>query len=285
MHFGYLGDLFSDPRNTLIFLLLALPGRLMAIAAHEAAHGWVAERCGDPTARFMGRITLNPLKHLDPVGVFMMVVFGFGWARPVPVNPRNFRNYRRDDLLVSIAGITANLVLFLLGVLLMYGLLIIAVMQVPRVASAATTGQELFIASYKGGDAMFFQEGAQRYYLPLADAFRNGIFMSDTIIAPVFGQVAGHLYDMLYYFVVTNMVLAVFNMIPVPPLDGYHVLNDLVLKGNLFAGRQAQGIGMGLLYLGVFTGVLGDMLGNVYTLVLGRLGELAVLLCRWMGLF
>ena len=80
MHFGYIEDLLSDPRGTLIFLLLALPGRLLAISCHEAAHAYVANRCGDPTARLMGRLTLNPFKHLDPVGVLMMLVLGLGGA-------------------------------------------------------------------------------------------------------------------------------------------------------------------------------------------------------------
>ena len=97
-----------DPRGTLLILLIALPGRLLAISAHEAAHGWVADRCGDPTARLMGRVTLNPLKHFDVVGTLCMLVFGFGWAKPVPVNPLNFRNYRRDDLKVALAGVTCS---------------------------------------------------------------------------------------------------------------------------------------------------------------------------------
>ena len=108
-------QLIADPRGVLLFFLLALPGRLLAISAHEAAHGWVAARCGDPTARLMGRVSLNPLKHFDLVGTICLLLFGFGWAKPVPVNPNNFRNYRSDDLKVSLAGITMNLLLFLTG--------------------------------------------------------------------------------------------------------------------------------------------------------------------------
>ena len=89
--FGYIQEILADPKGVLLIFLLALPGRLLAISAHESAHAWVANRCGDPTARLMGRISLNPLKHLDPVGLLMMVLFGFGWAKPVPVNPLNFR--------------------------------------------------------------------------------------------------------------------------------------------------------------------------------------------------
>ena len=130
--YGILDELFSDPRATIIMLLLALPGRLLAISAHEAAHGWMADRCGDPTARMLGRVTLNPLKHLDPVGVTCMLLFGIGWARPVPVNPRNYQgNYRKCDLLVSIAGVTMNLLMFLVGCIAMYAFIAAALMNIP----------------------------------------------------------------------------------------------------------------------------------------------------------
>ena len=106
MHFGYIEDLLSDPRGTLIFLLLALPGRLLALSCHEAAHAYVANRCGDPTARLMGRMTLNPFKHLDPIGALCMLIFGFGWAKPVPINTRYFKNPRRAGKhRVSVRGI------------------------------------------------------------------------------------------------------------------------------------------------------------------------------------
>ena len=113
--FSYISSLFTDPLATLGFFLLAFPGRILAISAHEFAHAWMADKCGDPTARMYGRLTLNPLKHLDLVGTLMMLLLGFGWAKPVPVNPYNFRNYRKDDLKVSLAGITMNLILFLAG--------------------------------------------------------------------------------------------------------------------------------------------------------------------------
>ena len=89
-------DLFNNPMDTLLSLLISLPGIFLALSAHEAAHGWVALKCGDPTAKMMGRITLNPLRHIDPVGFLCMLFAGFGWAHPVPVNPNNFRNYRKD---------------------------------------------------------------------------------------------------------------------------------------------------------------------------------------------
>ena len=103
---SYIDEFFRDPKGMLIFFLLAFPGRIMALSLHEFAHAWMANRCGDPTAKLMGRLTVNPAKHLDPLGTVLMLVVGFGWAKPVPVNPRNFRNPRWDDLKVSLAGVT-----------------------------------------------------------------------------------------------------------------------------------------------------------------------------------
>lgn len=93
-------------------LLLLIPVILLALSLHECAHGWTAERLGDPTARALGRVTLNPLKHLDPLGTVLMFVANFGWAKPTPVDPRRFRRPRRDMMWVSLAGPAAN---FLLG--------------------------------------------------------------------------------------------------------------------------------------------------------------------------
>src|SRR5436305_3110128 len=97
---------------------------LFAISVHESAHAWVADRCGDPTAKMLGRITLNPIKHIDPVGTFLLPLIGifsgygiFGWAKPCPVTPENFRDPVRGDILTSIAGPLSNFVLVLLAML------------------------------------------------------------------------------------------------------------------------------------------------------------------------
>ena len=127
----YIESFFSDPVNMLVIFLLAFPGRILALSAHEFAHAWVADRCGDPTARMLGRLTLNPMKHLDPLGTVMMRLVGFGWAKPVPVNPRNYRDYRRDDLKVSLAGVAMNLLLFVLAMLVMIGLAAFALSRIP----------------------------------------------------------------------------------------------------------------------------------------------------------
>lgn len=93
----------------LMMALLSIPVVLFSLSLHEAAHGYAAEKMGDPTARYLGRITLNPLRHLDPLGTVAMLLVGFGWAKPVPVNPRNFRHPRKGMALTGLAGPVSNL--------------------------------------------------------------------------------------------------------------------------------------------------------------------------------
>ena len=279
--FGIIDELLADPRGTLMLLLLALPGRMLAISAHESAHGWMAERCGDPTARMLGRVTLNPLKHLDPVGMLCMLLFGIGWAKPVPVNPRNYRgNYRKCDFLVSIAGVAMNMVMFVIGCIAMYAVIAAALAMVP--VEASLYAADGFFRTMAEGQPVLVN--GQYYYL-ISDLMRYGLGLGDLLIVPVFGQTAGYLYEMLTYFVMTNLVLAVFNLIPIPPLDGYHVLNDLILKGRLYASRKLAGAGQAILYLALFSGVLTDLLGYVYDAVLSGVGSAASALLHAFGLF
>ena len=239
-----LSSFFSDPRNMLIAFLLAFPGRMLAISAHEFAHAWMANRCGDPTAKMLGRLTLNPLKHLDPIGFIMMILVGIGWAKPVPVNPRNYRKWRKDDLLVSIAGVTMNLILCLLGFLICAAM----VFFIAKIKSSVATGAQ--VAALLGdfneyGRYIFFFSGSRMLY---------------------------YVYEMVALFVTVNLYLAIFNLIPIPPLDGYHVLNDLMLKRRLFASGQAARYAMTILYVLVFTGALSEGLGFVADNVFRGLG-------------
>lgn len=170
-------------------LVLALPILLFSVVAHEYAHAWTAYRQGDDTAHALGRLTLNPLPHIDPVmsvlfpiGLYLMTSaaghpFTFGAARPVPVDPRKFREYRRGDLIVSSAGIVTNLVL--------------------GAVSAA-----LFAAVGLLGGALPSLEG-----------------------------VFGTLQRMLVFGVTLNFTLAIFNLVPIPPLDGSHLLYHLLPPG------------------------------------------------------
>jgi len=251
--FSYITSLFSDPLGTITFFLLAFPGRLLALSAHEFAHAWMADRCGDPTARMYGRLTLNPLKHLDPLGTLFMLLLGFGWAKPVPVNPYNFRNFRKDDLKVSLAGVTMNMILFVLG------FIAVSIMAI--------------LAIVKTGQADFFE------------LIRYSVNLNPDFISAMLGTIPGYIYQMLVYFVYVNISLAIFNLLPVPPLDGYHVFNDLLLKRNLFASPKVARTSMGILYLLMFTGILGRFLSYAVEAVISGAGILLEFICRLGGLF
>ena len=166
--------------------LLVLPVLLFSVVAHEYAHAWTAFRQGDPTAYMVGRLTLNPLPHIDPmmsvlvpVGLWFLShgTFTFGSAKPVPVNPRNFRNYRRGDVIVSSAGIVTNLIL-----------------------AVACAG-------------LFAGLGAAGRALPSAVGF------------------LGTLQRMMFFGMFLNYVLGVFNLVPLPPLDGSHLFYHLLPPG------------------------------------------------------
>ena len=255
----------------IIFLAMALPGRLLAISAHEFGHAWVAYRCGDPTAKSLGRMTLNPFKHLDLIGTIMMVVFGFGYAKPVPVNPLHFRHYRRDDLLVSLAGVTMNLLMFIAGCLCMYAWLGSALSRLPQVAASQLEDGVRAITTYQGSKWIY--DGQYPYGLDIL--LKNAPYLSRTILTGLMGGVGATLFQMLGYFVQGNLALYLFNLIPLPPLDGYHVLNDLVLKRDVFATRKMSQYGTMALLLLMVSGVLSKGLGAAMEWVLGGVGDLA----------
>ena len=279
----YFDSFLADPLGMLVVFLLAFPGRILALSAHEFAHAWVANKCGDPTARMLGRLTLNPLKHLDPLGTIMMLVVGFGWAKPVPVNPRNYRNPRWDDLKVSLAGVTMNLILFILSTIVMFILTAVALSRVP-VGDLTQLGGRIARGSYAGQECLFVLDKGEYYYVPLQSLLNMLPYAGDYLIAPVFGEIPGYLYQMLGYFAMTNLVLCLFNLLPIPPLDGYHVLNDLVLKGSLFASPNVARYASAALFVLVMTGAVGKVLGAIDTAVLKGAGTLAASALRAMGL-
>lgn len=250
-----LQSLLESPMEYLTQLVLRLPAVLIAICMHESAHGWVANRCGDPTARLMGRITLNPVKHFDPAGMLCLVFFGVGWAKPVPINPLHFRNYRKDDLKVSLAGVTMNLILAL-------------VFLIPAYA--------VFTRAF-----VSFRE---MYYLPDGDlAWLQNALMDYRPILETWGSVPAGLYKVLANVVLVNLNLAIFNLIPLPPLDGYHVLNDLALKRPLFATQRAAMAGQGILILLMVTDILPWFLGWALSGVLSGVGHVAYAIVAALG--
>lgn len=183
--------LFRVPIEVLVLLI---PVLLFALVFHEFAHAWVANKLGDPTARYSGRMTLNPMAHLDPFGSLMILFVGFGWAKPVPVDSRYLSNPRVDMMKIAFAGPAANLLLATLA-----GVLI-----------------------------------------------RSGIF-------------SGSLAMMLYFFTQINVMLAVFNMIPIPPLDGSQIFSGIMSRKNPRLVYQLQVYGpqilLGLILIGYFTHV------------------------------
>ena len=185
------GDAVTD-------LLIGLPGLLSAVVFHEYAHAAVADRLGDPTPRRLGRLTLNPVAHVDPVGLLMLLLFRFGWARPVPVNPYYFADRRKGMLYVALAGPATNVVLAFLALLLLEAL----------------------------------------------PALR--------------GTVLG---DVLQWVLVYNTVLAVFNILPVPPLDGSRVLAGILPPAQAARVEEMESYGWLVLLALLVTGVIPRLLG------------------------
>src|SRR5215470_12723366 len=196
-------DLFGDPVGFFQRLILQIPALLVAVTVHELSHALVAEKCGDPTARRLGRITLNPLPHIDPLGALCFVLGGFGWAKPVPVNAQNLRHPLRDMTWVAAAGPIANF-LAAFGALLVLNLL------------------------GRGG--------------LLPDLLR--VAMS--------------------YVFSFNLLLGIFNLIPLPPLDGGHFLGYLLPASAGGLVRMLEQYGMFILLLLVFTGATQQIIGPVY---------------------
>lgn len=227
----------SDPTGTLIALLYRMPAVLIALTLHELAHGYAALKCGDPTAQMLGRLTFNPLKHLDPIGTLFMFLFGFGWARPVPVNPRNFKRFRRDDLLVSLAGVTMNFLLFFFTTFLMAGLNQLIWKPELWQQGALTTPWDFLSFDGLNFYAVYANEG----FVVLEAAARGGFYVDDAIS---YLQTPWLLYLQRFFmdFAMVNLGLCLFNLLPIPPLDGYHVVNDIFLRGKLHIPARVMNI-------------------------------------------
>lgn len=170
-------------------MVLSLPVILFALSFHEMSHAFVAYKLGDPSARNLGRLTLNPTKHIDPIGFLCMVLFRFGWAKPVPINSRNFRNPRRGMALSGLAGPVSNVILAIGNTVLL------------RVALALCV--------------RFFPED-------LNAVAKNILFGTDLTVGTPF-MIAAILVMMLYLGVIINLSYALFNLIPLPPLDGSRI--------------------------------------------------------------
>lgn len=233
----------SDPAGFVLYIVYLIITVLLSLILHECAHGLVALKCGDPTAKMMGRLTLDPRKHLDPFGTICMLFLGFGWARPVPVDPRNFRQPRRDEFLVSIAGITVNLTLF------------IACTAISVLVNRIMVGGD-FYAAYNGSVA-------EREYL--YNAMSDIVFVG-AVPEDLAGLMAVPALQYLQRFLVMmrqiNLSLAVFNLLPIPPLDGFRLLNNL-LRGRIRLTRNVFQVMQAALLILCLSGALGKVLSVV----------------------
>lgn len=206
-YMGLLNLLINDP---LTFILLAVP-LLYSIIIHELAHGWVAYRMGDPTAKLLGRLSLNPLKHLDPIGTLMLFIFGFGWAKPVPVNFSNIHDTRKGLIFISSAGIIANMIF-------------------------------AFVA-----------------------------FLIFRLLSPT---PAGVLATFLFYLAQINIILASFNLIPIPPLDGSKILMGFVSERFQYYLSRIEPYGLFIIIGLLYFRALDPLIAFFRWIILGLIGIL-----------
>ncbi len=195
-----LSSIFSDPMGTLKAYACMIPVILISLTLHEWGHAFAAYECGDNTARNLGRMSMNPFVHLDILGFLSLLILGFGWAKPVPVNSRNYRNFKRGEAIVSLAGVFMNLMLVLAFSLL-----------------------TLF----------FLWMSVHKSYRWLSSEF---------------------LWQILYYGISINVTLMLFNLLPLYPLDGYHIFELLFArvlppKFFFFTRRYGRYILIGLLII------------------------------------
>lgn len=205
-----LRTLFEEP---LLFVLVAL-ALIICLSIHEFAHAYVASRLGDDTARLLGRVTLNPLAHLDTFGTLFLLFAGFGWGKPVPFNPYNLKNPKRDSALIALAGPVSNFILAIIFTILL------------RLV--------IFVISNSSYSSILYGQVASDISL-----FSSFLSLLITFFVTVIGY---------------NLVLGIFNLIPIHPLDGFKIVNGLLPHNLSEQWIQMAPYGIYFLMLLVFTG-------------------------------
>ncbi len=209
----------SNPKTYFYSMLIALPGIIIGLSFHEFGHAFVSDRLGDPTPRAQGRVTLNPKAHFDPFGFLALVFCGFGWGVPVEINPRYYKHPRRDEFLVSIAGVVMNLIV------------------------------------------------AVAFSVIVHFIYTNVPY--ETLST---GTLAGIGFSMLIQVIFINLVLMVFNLIPIPPLDGFGIVTEIfnLKTKRIYYVLYDYGfpILLMLLILGIVDSILNPAVNFMYSLML-----------------
>lgn len=196
--------------------LLMLPGIVIGLTFHEAAHGYMSAWLGDPTPRLQGRLSLNPLKHIDPIGFLCLFFAGFGWGRPVEINPMYYKYKRRDELLVSLAGVVTNLAIAVIAMVL-----------------------------YKNMPNFTFLANIPSLWYAIA--------------------------YVLYFTISINIVLMIFNLLPVPPLDGFGVVTQLFNLSKYSWYYKLYDNGMLILMILIVLNITDKIINPLYGMFMGML--------------
>ena len=230
-----------DFTSVIIYILSVLMIIFLINPIHECAHGFMAYKLGDRTAKNSGRHTLNPMAHLDYMGAITMLIIGFGWAKPVPVNPRNFKKPRLGMLLTALAGPVSNLLAAILGGLIM---------------------NTIYTIMIKNGSFIYYN---------------NSIYLN---LGYELGAMK-YVFLFIEFFILINISLAIFNLIPIPPLDGSKILFSFLPPSVTFkAQRYEMYISVILLVL-VVTGGLSNLLYPVQEWLYGLISKLTALPFSW----